>query len=52
MWLIYVYIHTHNGILLRHKRNETGSFVVIQMNLKSVIQSEVGKRKIVPKYLT
>ena len=46
---IYIYTHTHthththtmeycSGI----KRNETGSFVVMKMNLKSIIQSEVS----------
>ena len=37
-------VHIYNGILAI-KRNETGSFVVIWMNLESVIQSEVRKRK-------
>ena len=37
-------LHIYNGILAI-KRNETGSFVVIWMNLESVIQSEVRKRK-------
>ena len=36
-------LHIYNGILAI-KRNETGSFVVIWMNLESVIQSEVRKR--------
>ena len=37
-------LHIYNGILAI-KRNETGSFVVIWMNLESVIQSEVRQRK-------
>ena len=37
-------VHIYNGILAI-KRNETVSFVVIWMNLESVIQSEVRKRK-------
>ena len=37
-------LHIYKGILAI-KRNETGSFVVIWMNLESVIQSEVRKRK-------
>ena len=37
-------LHIYNGILAI-KRNETGSFVVIWMNLESVIQIEVRKRK-------
>ena len=38
--------HIHNGILLSHKRNEIDLFDVKWMALKSVIQSEVRKRKI------
>ena len=36
----------YNGILLSHKKNEIESVVVRWMNLESVIQSEVRKRKI------
>ena len=38
-------VHVHKGILLNQKGNETGSFAVTWMNLESVIQSEVRKRK-------
>ena len=38
-------VHTYNGMLLSHKRKEIGSFVVMCMNLESVIQSEVRKRE-------
>ena len=37
--------HIYNGILLSHKRNEIELFVVRWMDLESVIQSEVRKRK-------
>ena len=44
---IYVcmYIHTHNGILLSHKKNEIGSFVETWMDLESVIRSEVSQKE-------
>ena len=42
-----VYIYVYNGILLTHKRNETGSFVKTWLDLESVIQSEVSQRKTV-----
>ena len=35
----------YNGILLSHKRNETGSFVEMWMDLESVIQSEVRQKE-------
>ena len=38
--------HIYNGILLSHKRNKIELFVVRWMDLESVIQSEVRKRKI------
>ena len=38
-------VHIYNGILLGHKRNKTGSFVVMWMDLRSVIQSAVSQRK-------
>ena len=37
--------HVHKGISLNQKGNETGSFAMTWMNLESVIQSEVRKRK-------
>ena len=38
-------VHIHNGLLVI-KRNEIGSFVEMWMNLESVIQSEIRKKKI------
>ena len=38
-------VHIYNGILIDHKKNEIGSFVVMQMNLESVIQSEVSQKE-------
>ena len=40
-----MYIHTHNGILLSHKKNEIGSFVETWMDLESVIRSEVSQKE-------
>ena len=42
-----VYVYVYKGILLTHKRNETGSFVKTWLDLESVIQSEVSQRKTV-----
>ena len=36
-------VHIYNGILLSHKGNNIGLFVVSQMDLVSVIQSEVSQ---------
>ena len=37
--------HIYNGILLSHKGNDIELFVVRWMDLQSVIESEVRKRK-------
>ena len=37
--------HTYNGILLSHKKNETGSFVDMWIDIKTVIQSEVSQKE-------
>ena len=37
--------HIYNGILLSHKKNEIELFVVRWMDLKTVIQSEVSRKK-------
>ena len=37
-------VHIYSGILAI-KRNEIGSFVVMWMNLESVIQSEVSQKE-------
>lgn len=42
---MWIYIYTHDGILLSHKKNEFESLLVRWMNLEPVIQSEVSKRK-------
>ena len=39
-------VHMYNRILSSHKKNEIGSFVAMWVDLKSVIQSEVRKKKI------
>ena len=42
-------VHTHNGILLKHKRNTFESVLMRWMNLEPVIQSE-GSQKEKAKY--
>ena len=37
-------VHMYSGILLSHKRNKIGSFVLMWMDLESVIQSEKEKK--------
>ena len=37
-------VHIYNGILLSHKKEQTGSFVEMWMDLKTVIQSEVSQK--------
>ena len=37
--------HTHNGILVSHKKNEIELFVMRWMDLESVIQSEVSQKE-------
>ena len=39
-----VVVHIHNGILAI-KRNETGSFVEMWMDLETVIQNEVSQKE-------
>ena len=38
-------VHIYNGILLSYKKEIIGSLVMMWMNLESVMQSEVRKRK-------
>ena len=38
-------VHIYSVILLKHKRKEIGSFVVMWMNLESVMQSEVSQKE-------
>ena len=40
---IYVYIHTHSGILLSHKKNEILPFATTWMDLEIIILSEVSQ---------
>ena len=37
--------HIYNGILLSHKKNDIGLFVVRWMDLESVIQAEVSQKE-------
>ena len=41
---IYIYIYIYNSVIKRNE-NETGSFVVMWMNLESVIQNEVSEKE-------
>ena len=41
----YTYIHTHNGILLSHKKNKIMPFATTWMNLAIIILSEVSQTK-------
>ena len=36
---------TYNGTIVSHKRNKTGSSVVMWMGLESIIQSEVSQKE-------
>ena len=38
--------HVYDGMILSHKRNEIGLFVETWIDLETVIQSEVRKRKV------
>ena len=38
-------VHTFNGILLSHKKNEFESVLVRWMNLEPIIQSEVSQKE-------
>ena len=42
---IYIYIHTHNGILLSHKKSEILSFATTWMDVEITILSEISQRK-------
>ena len=42
---IYIYIYTHNGMLCTIIKNESESDLVRQMNLETVIQSEVSQKQ-------
>ena len=45
-------IHIHNRMLLSHKKDENGSFVEMWMDLESIIQNEVRKKKKTNEYHT
>ena len=40
---MYIYSHTHIGIILSHKKNEIMPFVVTWMDLEIIILSEVSQ---------
>ena len=41
----YTNTHTHNGILLSHKKKEIMPFVATWMDLDIIIQSEVSRKE-------
>ena len=38
-------VHTHNGILLSHKRNEIMPFAATWMELENLILSEISQKE-------
>ena len=38
-------VHIYSVILLKHKRKEIGSFVVMWMNIEFVVQSEASQKE-------
>ena len=38
-------VHIYNGILFSYKKEKIGSFVDMQMDLESVMQSEVSQKE-------
>ena len=51
MWCIYIYmcififIYTHNRILLRHKKKEILPFEAMWMDLENIMLSEISQTK-------
>ena len=44
-WIREDMVHIQHGILLSHKRNKTGSFVEMWVDLESVIQNEIKSER-------
>ena len=42
---VYIYLHTHNRILLSHKKYEIMPFVATWMDLEILILSEVSQKE-------
>ena len=42
---IHTHPHTHNGILLSHKKNEIMPFAATWMELEIIILSEISQKK-------
>ena len=48
MWgkkYVFIYTHTHNRILLGHKKNEILPLAATWMDLENIMLSEIGQRK-------
>ena len=43
--VVYIYIHTHNGILVIRKK-EILPFATIQMDLESIMLCDIGERQL------
>ena len=43
--MLYIYTHTHNGILLSHMKNEILPFAKTWMELESITVSEISQSK-------
>ena len=44
-WIKKLWLHIHNGILLRHKKNTFESVLMRWMNLEPIIQSEISQKE-------
>ena len=42
---VVAYTHTHNGVLLSHKKNEILPFAVTWMDLEGIMLSEISQTK-------
>ena len=49
---VYIYTHTHNEILLTHKKNEILPLVTTWVELVGIILTEVNQRQIVYNFIT
>ena len=45
MWCVHTHAHTHNGVLLSHKKNETVPFAATCMDLEMIIPSEERQKE-------
>ena len=43
--VLYIYMHTHNGLLLIHKKNEILSLVTTWMDFEGSILGEISQKE-------